>query len=267
VCDSNGNWQEVNPGPISSISAPRDGHVYAATIDGGHVRYFDSKGNGIDLGAPANGLPTHSEGCLDPGEVAASVNRFGGNEVFVIGADRAIYVNSSNTYGDWRLVDAPRTVQIGQWATTIQFARFSATPNDTVFVLTTSGLLFQETEQFQPSGFGGYFYWSGQYIYGGINYYYTSLSADTDALGRDEVYVIDVNGKAWLYNGSNQVKWTLEDHDVYDIAGAGGGYFYEVNYASGNYSGFQWNPNGSDPYVYSPYGGSGAFTYLGSGLS
>src|SRR5262249_38084992 len=85
ACDSNGKCHDVNPDPFSSISAPRDGHVYAATTDGLHVRYFDSKGNGIDLGAPAKGLPSHGEGCLDPGEVAASLNRYGGNEVFVIG--------------------------------------------------------------------------------------------------------------------------------------------------------------------------------------
>src|SRR5262249_9592869 len=138
VCDSNGKWHDVNPDPFSSISATRDGHVYAATTDGLHVRYFDSKGNGIDLGAPAKGLPSHGEGCLDPGEVAASLNRYGGNEVFVIGQDRAIYVNSSNTYGDWRLVDNKA-----------QFAHFSATRNNTVFVLTSAGLLYQENEYFQ----------------------------------------------------------------------------------------------------------------------
>jgi hypothetical protein len=250
-------WYWSSTVPISSISATRDGHVYAATTDGWHVRYYDSKDGWTDLGAPPKGLLSHSEGSMDPGEVAASLNRFGGNEVFVIGQDRAIYVNSSNTYGDWRLVDNSG-----------QFAHVSATTNNSVFALTSTGLLYQEIQQFQATDWGGgYFYWSSQYIYGGINYYYTSISADTDALGRDEVYVIDVNAKAWLYNASNQVKWTAKDSGVYSIAAAGGGYFYDVNYASGNYYGFQWNPNGSDPYVYNPYGGAGAWSYLGSGLS
>src|SRR5262249_39629829 len=153
-------------------SATRDGHVYAATEDGWHVFHFDSNGNRSDLGAPAKGLPTHSDNSLDPGEVAASVGRYGQNEVFAIGRDGAIYVNGSNTYGEWRPVDNKA-----------QSASLSATPNNTVSALTAGlpwsgggGLLYQETQQYnfvnKP------YYWASQYIPSST--YYTSISADID---------------------------------------------------------------------------------------
>jgi hypothetical protein len=61
---------------------------------------------------------------------------------------------------------------------------------------------------------------------------------------------------AYLYN---QGTWEFKDSDVYDISGADSGYFYDVNYADGNYYGYQWNPYGGWGY--------GIWTYLDSGLS
>jgi hypothetical protein len=238
--DSSGGWNSLGfngPSGLTAISATHDGHVYAVTWEGGgHVYYVNSYGSGIDLGAPNPGVLLYAGN-----SIAASVGRSGDNEVFAIGANHAIYVNSSNTKGDWRLVDNN------------QFASLSATQNNTVFALTSGlaggggGLLYQETEQynFQTKSF----YWTSQYI--GGDRYYTSISADTDTYGRDEVYGIDVHADAYLYN---QGSWTLKDSDVYDIAAADGGYFYDVDYAWGNYYGYQWSP-------------SAGWQYLGAGLN
>jgi hypothetical protein len=252
LCDSSGYYRLLAPlfkyPAFAEISATRDGHVYAATADGNTVWYIDSTGNGIDLGAPVSGLLIHPQGAISQGELAVSVGMTGGNELFIIGRDRALYVNSSNTKGDWRLVDNKA-----------QFASLSATANNTVFALTVGlpeigrgGLIYQETEQYSFKTYR--YYWASQYISGGSSY--TSISADTDALGRDEVYAVDVGRNAWLYNAYNSAKWTIKDSDVFDLAAAGGGYFYDVNYyySSGLFLAYQWNPD------------AGSWIYLDSGL-
>jgi hypothetical protein len=237
------SWQ------YQAMSATRDSHVYGVTPGGSDVVYSGVPTNTqpfTDLGAPHT---SSGSGVLaGTSSLAASVGLFGGNEVFAIGQDGYIYVNSSNTYGDWRLVDNKA-----------QFASLSATPNDTVFALTVGlpeigrgGLIYQETEQYNIRTYR--YYWASQYIAGGS--YYTSISADTDGLGHDEVYAIDVGRNAWLYNAYNSAKWTIKDSDVFDLAAAGGGYFYDVNYyySSGLFLAYQWNPD------------AGIWTYLDSGL-
>src|SRR5207244_308739 len=116
LLDSSLTWNYLG-GYYTGISATRDGHVYAVGPHGWHVYYLDSHGNGPDLGAPSPGGVPYAGSSL-----AASVGWFGGNEVFAIGPDAHIYVNSANGYGQWRLVDK-----------SAQFSSLSATANDTVF--------------------------------------------------------------------------------------------------------------------------------------
>jgi hypothetical protein len=220
MCDSSGNWHNFG-GDYLTISATRDGHVYAVTPSG-DVRYLDSNGQVTDLGAPAAGVATWLP-------IAASVAWGGyGNEVFVIGAqDQAIYVNSGNS---WRLVD-----------NSAQFTDLSASQNDTLFAVTSSGKLYQETEHVQLYlwHFGwGIDFWAHQDISGGKTFKeYNAISADLAASGKAEVYALDTTGNAYLYD---QGSWTWKDANVLDIAGADGGYFYEVNLAL---TARQFNPN------------------------
>jgi hypothetical protein len=236
--DRNG-WHDIG-GSYTNISATRDGHVYAVTFLASTVDYLsDSYGSRIVMGVPNSGV---EEGCFQH-TIAASVGRYGQNEVFAIGKDGAIYVNSDNAPGQWRLVDnhAPYYVSL------------SATANNTVFVLyyidAFESAVYQETED---------------YNFVGKNYYWTrtaishageqcrDISADTDANGRDQVYVIDPYGTAYCYNPTIFGR-TAVAYGVYDIAGADGDYYYEVCY-SGNYQAYQFNPY---------YG----WIYLDSGLS
>jgi hypothetical protein len=229
--DANG-WHYFG-GWYVDISATRDGHVYAVTLFGSSISYLDSNGTATDVGAPNGGV--HSVAYNN--SVAASVGWFGGNEVFAIGADHAIYVNSANAPGQWRLVNN----QLG-------FRSLSATVNDTVFALSDGNIVYQATEHY--NFVYHFYYWST----GLISPWWEDcwgISADTDANGRDEVYVIDSNGFAFL---ANQGSWTQKDSDVYDICGAGDGYFYDVNFNSYSYDAWLWNPY---------YG----WIYLGSGLS
>jgi hypothetical protein len=253
LCDSQGTWHYLNPGgSCSCISATGDGHVYAAVGDyvfGGYdIRYYDSNDKYTDLGMPKN----QSGQQLYTNNLAASVGLFGNNEVFTIAYSTIgqgsfpyagyIYVNSTSTPDGWRPVDSRAL-----------FVALSATPNDTVFAVTTDGRLFQETEHLYWGTWHHYYYWTGQDISGGSRW--AQISADTDASGRDEVYAV-MSGANQLYL-YDQGSWTWKDSDVYDVSGAGGGYFYDVNYASGNYNGWLYNPNGGTWF---------AWTYLGSGL-
>ena len=248
-CDSNLKWNYEGYGPWSALSATRDGHVYAVTADGSSVHLiasnelgnFGGEGDALILGAPN----TSKGAAVQTGRnsVAASVGWFGGNEVFAIGQDGAIYVNSSNTYGDWRLVD-----------NRAYFVSLSATPNNTVFAVTIDGRLFQETEGYRWIGGSAYFYWFGRDISAGRSYT-GNISADTDTSGRDEVYAItNVTNELYLYDLGS---WTYKDGDVFDVSAAGGGYFYDVNYHSGNYDAYQYDPTS----WWFPW------TYLGSNFS
>src|SRR5262249_13083181 len=150
--------------------------------------------------------------------VAASVSWYGNNEVFAIGSDQHIYVNSANSPGQWRLVDS-------HW----QFKSLSATVNDTVFALSTANAVYQETEHYNFAY--QFYYWTNQLVSPWWEDCW-SVCADIDASGHDEVYVVDSANNAYL---ANQGSWTLVDYDVRDIAGADDGYFYDVNYGGGNY--------------------------------
>ena len=80
---------------------------------------------------------------------------------------------------------------------------------------------------------------------------YTAISADTDASSHDEVYAIQTGtNNAYLYD---QGSWTIKDFGVYDIAAAGGGYFYDVNYDNGNYDAWLYQPNGYPYWAFLDY--------------
>jgi hypothetical protein len=230
--DANG-WHYFG-GNYVDISANRDGHVYAVELFATNVRYLDSNGSGTDLGAPNGSVRVF----YSYSSIAASVGWLGDNEVFAIsGADAAIYVNSANASGQWRLVD-----------NSARFNSLSATANDTVFALTQFNSVVQETEHY--NFISKRLYWTSQQISPWWENCW-GISADTDSSGHDEVYVIDSNNYAYL---ANQGSWTWKDSDVVDIVGAGDGTFYDVNYYGGSYSAYQWNPY---------YG----WSYLGSHLS
>jgi hypothetical protein len=241
LCDSSGNWHPFG-GDYEQISATRDGHVYAIT-DLGAVQYLDSNGQVTDLGAPAAGVGDFESGQTT---LAASVAWGGsGNEVFVIGQDKAIYVNSASSPNSWRLVD-----------NSDQFYSLSATQNDTVFSVTTSGKLYQETEhllllRWYP--LSSVLIWTHQDISAGKTFAWQPISADLDASGKAEVYAVDQTGNAYLYD---QGSWTWKDANVTDIAGADGGYFYDVNPAGNSTTAWQFNPNQSP-----------AWTSLGANLN
>jgi hypothetical protein len=243
VCDSYGAWHSLG-GLHGHISATRDGHVYATISDGSDVQYLDSQGNGTDLGAP------NANGQTGTNNLAASVSWFGHNEVFAVGWDGAIYVNSANAAGQWQLVDSSANFSNFTGSYEVQnfegLNRISATGNDTLFALTTDGRLIEETEHYQWNGIYGAFYWTHQDISGGR--LYQSLSADSDASGQAEVYAIETGTKnAYLYD---QGTWTWQDSDVADLSAADGGYFYDVNYARGSYNAYQFNPSADWPWTY-----------------
>jgi hypothetical protein len=228
---------------LGAISATRDGHVYAQyekiyamggqILSGYGVLYIAPDGTAIDLGGPNTPSGT---GVLYATSLAAS--KVGStNEVFAIGADGAIYVTSGTT-GKWYLVD-----------NSASFVSLSANPDNTVFALTTDGKLYQESEYLGFNGMYFYLYWSAQDISGGKHF--KAISADFDALGYDEVYAIEqATNTAYLYD---QGTWTLKDYDVYDLAAAGGGYFYDVNTDGGKFSGWLYQPNGTPSWVFLDY--------------
>ena len=239
--DGVGGWSNFG-GNYAAISATRDGHVYALTYSG-DVHYVDSFGNSTDLGAPNTGIDVQIPGynaTTSTTSIAASVGWWGGNQVYVIDNYGEIYVNTANTSGQWQLVDNHQA-----------FVSLSANANGTLYALSAGGTVFQETEHLGFAGWFFYNYWTEQNLPSN-NTYFGEISADTDALGQDEVYAIGAGGNLYVYD---QGSWTQKDSDVVDIAAAGGGYFYDVNYY-GNYTtyAYQWNP-----YV--------GWTYLGSNLA
>jgi hypothetical protein len=129
----------------------------------------------------------------------------------------------------------------------------SATSDNTVFAVTTTGKLYQEYEGRFWNGHAWVNLWLSQDISGG-KHWGSWISADRDAVGQDEVYAIEQGtGNLYLYD---QGSWVWKDYNVCDFAGADGGYYYDVNYSAPNYYyAYLYNPNGQPPW-----------TYLGSGL-
>jgi hypothetical protein len=211
-----------------SISATRDGHVYAVTVSG-NVLYLDSNGNATSLGAPKAGVDVLAAPAagVDGGGFLGS-----GNKVFVVGRDNAIYVNAGSNANAWRLVD-----------NSASFVSLSAPAADTVFAVTSSGKLFQETEHLQFNG--SYFssYWTHQDISSGRTFSTTiQISADLDVAGKAEVYAVEAGtSNAYVYDQGSMTK--KDGYVVTDIAAAGGGYFYDTNPSGNTDSAWQYNPD------------------------
>jgi len=240
-CDSSGHWHLIGGATTVGISATRDGHVFAIRWSWMFGQFgldeFDSYGNATSLGSPPGGLSGNSV-------VAASVaggGLFGsGDEAFVIGADQAIYVWVDK---HWNLVD--KTFRA-------QFVSLSATPDNTVFAVTASGKLYQETESVKINVNGMTFprtfqtYWVGHDISPWWQTLTPTISADRDASGQSEVYAVGTDTSLWQYDqGVYSQPWVL----TADVSGADGGYYYHVQSSNGHYDGYL------------------NYTYVGSNLS
>jgi hypothetical protein len=209
------------------LSATRDGQVYAVTSDDSDIKLVDSSGHVTDLGNPNPGSSIRG--------VAAGVGWYGQDQVFAI-AGGALYVNSANAPGYWRLVDNGAS-----------FTTLSATQHDQVFAVDSNGKLHLETEYGVYYSWYSYHYWSGQDI-SAPGKTYEQVSADTDASGGDEVYAIASDNTLYRYDQGN---WAYRDSSAVEVAGADGGYFFDLNNwgSSDNYV-YAYNPSASYPWIY-----------------
>jgi hypothetical protein len=269
LCDPSGTWHELG-GLFTGISATHDGHVYGVSSGNGDVWYADANNNGTDLGSPQTSSGTGVGENGSSSSLAASVSWFGGNEVFVLGKDNAIYVNAANTSGSWQLVSNQAT-----------FIALSASTNDTVFALTlpsnpyvgSGETLYEVTENARPGRWLPILYWSPQAITGNgaPSLADAQISADTDTSGQAEVYVTDAQSNLYL---DDQGSWTeTYDSGLYDMAAAGDGYLYAVYPAYGSFTAWMYGPNGnanaiqvgsgvdsSSQFAYGPLGAEYAIT-------
>jgi hypothetical protein len=196
-----------------------------------------------DLGNPEGYLRTINGSGNGQG-IAAGLDLYGGNEVFAIGQQGALYVYSGDGLwaGTWRLIDGSRL-----------YTDVSAARDGGVFAIQNGLALWHWTEHF---GWLGLPYWSGQDISGGMgppSQTFWDLSADTDAHGQAEVYArIEVGYNQYDLYRYDQGSWQKLDSNVTEVAGADGGYFFDVN------------PNGFDAgtWAYDPYT-TGPWKYLG----
>jgi hypothetical protein len=228
---STGWLQLGGPTQFAEISATRDGQVYADTYlihNTTSVDLIDATGKTYYLGANFY-------------DVSAGRDASGRDEVFALGFDNHIYVNDAGTPTGWQLVDGSR-----------QFYRISATQHGEVYALDTTGNLFQESlvtasvyMLVQPVSLT---YWSAtQYAQGP----FYSISADSADSTHDEVYTLDLSGNA--YRIGPQGGAVRVATGVSEIAGADGGWFYEVGSWGGipgqvrevSPSGQYWNLSGS----------------------
>jgi hypothetical protein len=247
--DSLGHWTQLTDGGRSSvygdISATRDGQVYAVHLNDQHVQLFHANGSETDLGNPEGNLRTIN-GSGDGDGIAAGVDFNGGNEVFAIGQQGALYVYSTTGFwaGTWRLIDNTRL-----------YTGLSATRADGVFAIDNGLALFHWTEH--TAWYDPFPFWSGQDITGlGPYQSYWAISADLDASGHEEVYArVEVSYNQYNLFRYDQGSWQQIDTNVSDVAGADGGYFFDVNPTG----------KGGNAWAYDP---KAAFhwQYLGAGI-
>jgi hypothetical protein len=248
-CDSHGHWTQLSDGKPSSvygdISATRDGQVYAVHLNDQHVELVHANGSVTDLGNPEGNLRTIN-GSGDGDGLAAGIDFNGGNEVFAIGQQGALYVYQSDGFwaGTWRLIDNSRL-----------YTSVSATRADGVFAINNGFALFHWTEQ--STWWNPFPSWSGQDITGiGPYQDYWAISADLDAAGQPEVYArVSVSYNQYNLFRYDQGSWQQVDTNVSDVSGADGGYFFDVN------------PTGhaGDAWAYDPKAAA-HWKYLGSGI-
>jgi hypothetical protein len=245
-CDSHGTWTRLTDGVASSvygdITATRDGQVYAVNLHNQYVELFHANGSVTNLGNPEGYLRTIN-GSGDGQGIAAGLDLYGGNEVFAIGQYGALYVYSGDGLwaGSWRLIDS------GHLYTDVSAARDGG-----VFAIANGLALFHWTEQWSWFGLTS---WQGQDISGGMggpNSTFWDISADTDASGHAEVYArIAVGYQQYDLYRFDQGSWQKVDSNVSEVAGADGGYFFDVNPSGYDAGTWAFDPNRSgSPWTY-----------------
>jgi hypothetical protein len=237
-CDSHGTWTQLSDGAASSvygdISATRDGQVYAVNLHNQYVELFHTNGSATNLGNPEGYLRTIN-GSGDGQGIAAGLDLYGGNEVFAIGQYGALYVYSGDGIwaGSWRVIDSSRL-----------YTSVSAARDGGVFAINNGFALFHWTEQFSWYAFT---YWSGPDISGGMgppSSTFWDISADTDAAGHAEVYArIEVGYLQYDLYRYDQGSWQKLDSNVSEVAGADGGYFFDVNPSGWSTGTWAFDPN------------------------
>jgi hypothetical protein len=246
-CDSHGTWTQLSDGAASSIygdiSATRDGQVYAVNLHDQYVELFHANGSVTDLGNPEGYLRTIN-GSGDGQGIAAGRDLYGGNEVFAIGQGGALYVNSGDGLwaGKWVLIDGSRL-----------YTCLSATRDGGVFAIQNGIALWHWTEQASWWGLP-FTYWSGQNISGGMggpDSTFWDISADTDASGHAEVYArIMVGYNQFDLYRYDQGSWQKVDSNVSEVAGADGGYFFDVNPSGYDTGTWAFDPHKGSPWLY-----------------
>ena len=246
--DSHGAWTQLSDGAASSfygdISATRDGQVYAVNLHNQYVELFHANGSVTNLGNPEGYLRTINGSGNGQG-IAAGLDLYGGNEVFAIGQYGALYVWSGDGLwaGAWRAIDSSRL-----------YISVSAARDGGVFANNNGFALFHWTEQWSSWGYP-FTYWSGQDISGGMAPPYQTfwdISADTDASGHAEVYArIAVGYNQFDLYRYDQGSWQKVDSNVSEVAGADGGYFFDVNPSGFDAGTWAFDPNHSGgPWIY-----------------
>jgi hypothetical protein len=229
------------PGVSATARSAPPGTATSTPTRGGHIQYVDSNGNATDLGRPV------ASGYSGAQEISAGTGWFGQNEVFAIGNDGHVYVNSTVYNWGWRLVD-----------NSANFTAVAATTGDQVFALDSAGKMHLESEHrgwyFNGSYGTIYYYWSGQDVSAGRTFnaathgtYYPEIYADTDASGQAEVYALSGSNQG-LYR-YDQGNWQQVDSYVWNAAPADGGYFFDVNVggsAWANDPSSGWTPLGNN---------------------
>jgi hypothetical protein len=238
-CDSHGTWTQLSDGAASSlygdISATRDGQVYAVNVHNQYVELFHANGSVTNLGNPEGYLRTINGSGNGQG-IAAGLDLYGGNEVFAIGQYGALYVWSGDGLwaGSWRVIDNSRL-----------YTCLSAARDGGVFAIYNGIGLWHWTEQW--SGWYSFTYWAGQDISGGVggpNATFWDISADTDAGGHAEVYArIMVGYNQYDLYRYDQGSWQKLDSNVSEVAGADGGYFFDVNPSGYDVGTWAFDPN------------------------
>ncbi len=242
-CDSQGHWALLGSGTGSSrygdISATRDGQLFAVNVSDQHVDFFHANGSVTNLGNPEGYLRTINGSGNGQG-IAAGVDLYGGDEVFAIGQQGALYVYSHDGpwAGSWRLIDNSRL-----------YTSVSATSSGSVSAINNGFALYHWSEQ---SWWGPFTYWSGQNITGiGPYQSYWDISADTDASGQDEVSArVAVSYNQYNLYRYDQGSWQQVDTNVSDVAAAGGGYFFDVNPTTYGGNAWAYDPNASTHWKY-----------------
>jgi len=232
------HWDDLgNDGGIgfTALSMAHDGNIYALTATGQvlETSYFANPAPNTTwtvLGSPTAGPVKAISAGLNGG--------LSNDEVFAIGSDGHLYVNQfgSGSSTSWVTVDSSQT-----------FIQISANDNNTVYGLTSTGVIYQESEAVK----NGNDFWSSLGLpttSGG----FSQISAGTDRTGKSVVFAVEnANKEPFVYNAQGQ--WTkMDGNQPSEICGGNDGWYYDVT----NPVVYQYNPNANK--------GQGAYAKLSS---